>query len=475
MKKLSYPQLVFTKNNKTILHKNMNNEDLWKAVLGEIELTLSKPQFITWFKDTFIISNEEGKIVIGVPNGFSKEWLENKFNNNIINALKNFQANVTGVSCQIYSPQERPENKEDLKKNSKVIDLKNNKSANPQINFFQNSNLNNRYTFDNFVIGENNELARAACYAVSQNPGTQYNPLFIYGDVGLGKTHLLQSIGNEILKNDPNKNIIYTSSEGFTTELVNSIKNQTIDKFKTKYQQADLLIIDDIQFISGKEKTQDIFFHIFNSLYQLNKQIVISSDRPPSHIQILEDRLRSRFEGGMITDIGNPDLETRLAILQTKLNERNFFLSDEILRFIAENIKNNIRELEGALNKIVATFELNKKIPTIEETKKVLSSILISKQEEAITKKDIINSVLNFFEIAKDDLMSKSRKKKVALPRQITMYLFKKELKMSYPEIGEYFKRDHTTALHAFNKISQDIKNDSKMNSDVDYILKTLR
>lgn len=457
----------------------MNNEDLWKAVLGEIELSLSRPQFITWFKDTFILSNENGKVIIGVPNGFSKEWLENKFNTNIIKALKNLQENITEVSCAIYSPQEKPSrNIDGAGKNNQgdqTINLKDTKVVTPQINFFQNTHLNSRYTFDSFVIGENNELARAACYAVSQNPGTQYNPLFIYGDVGLGKTHLLQSIGNEILKNDPNKNIIYISSEGFTTELVNSIKNQTIDKFKNKYQQADLLIIDDIQFISGKEKTQDIFFHIFNSLYQLNKQIVISSDRPPSNIQILEDRLRSRFEGGMITDIGNPDLETRLAILQTKLNEKKFFLSDEILRFIAENIKNNIRELEGALNKLVATFELNKKNPTIEETKKILSSILISKQELAITKKDIIDSVLNFFEITKEDLMSKSRKKKVALPRQITMFLFKRELKMSYPEIGEYFQRDHTTALHAFNKISKDMSENSKTTGDIEYILKTLR
>ena len=456
----------------------MNNEDLWKAVLGEIELSLSKPQFITWFKDTFILSNENGKIVIGVPNGFSKEWLENKFNNNIINALKNFQENIIEVSCSIYSPQEKQAIKSSENSLEKIetedINIKNNKEKNPQINFFHNSNLNSRYTFDNFVIGENNELARAACYAVSQNPGTQYNPLFIYGDVGLGKTHLLQSIGNEIIRKDPNKNIIYISSEGFTTELVNSIKNQTIDKFKNKYEQADLLIIDDIQFISGKEKTQDIFFHIFNSLYQLNKQIVISSDRPPSLIQILEDRLRSRFEGGMITDIGNPDLETRLAILQTKLNEKKFFLSDEILKFIAENIKNNIRELEGALNKIVATFELNKKNPTIEETKKILSSILVSKKENVLTKKDIISAVLSFFEISKEDLMSKSRKKKVALPRQITMFLFKRDLKMSYPEIGEYFNRDHTTALHAFNKISQDIKSNTKINNDIEHIIKTL-
>ncbi len=462
----------------------MNNEDLWKAVLGEIELTLSKPQFITWFKDTFIMSNEDGRVVIGVPNNFSKEWLENKFNNNILKALQNFQEDIREVSCAIYSPQEKPVKNIDIDNSNKetrsqTIDLKNQNSASntnigSQINFSPSTNLNPRYTFENFVIGENNELARAACYAVSQNPGTQYNPLFIYGDVGLGKTHLLQSIGNEIIKSNPNKKVIYISSENFTSELVNSIKNQTIDKFKDKYQQIDLLIIDDIQFISGKEKTQDIFFHIFNSLYQLNKQIVMSSDRPPNEIQILEDRLRSRFEGGMITDIGNPDMETRLAILQTKLKEKNFFLDDSILRFVAENVKSNIRELEGALNKIVATFELNKKTPTLEETKQILNKSLKKKQDKNLNKKDIIKTIVSFYEINEEDLLGISRKKAVALPRQITMYFFKKELKMSYPEIGDYFKRDHTTALYAFNKIADELKNESKLSEDIQEISKLL-
>ncbi|MDD3498545.1 MAG: chromosomal replication initiator protein DnaA [Candidatus Moranbacteria bacterium] len=453
----------------------MNNEDLWKAVLGEIELSISKPQFITWFKDTFIVSNNEGHVVIGVPNGFSKEWLENKFNTKIIKALRNFQDNINEISCSIQTaPNKLNRNIDGATKTpslKQTVDLKNKSAFSPQINFFQSNNLNPRYTFDSFIVGENNELARAACYAVSQNPGIQYNPLFIYGDVGLGKTHLLQSIGNELIKNDPEKKIIYISSEGFTTELVNSIKNQTIDKFKEKYQQTDLLIIDDIQFISGKEKTQDIFFHIFNSLYQVNKQIVISSDRPPSHIQILEDRLRSRFEGGMIADVGNPDLETRIAILKSKLLEKNFDLDESVLRFIAENIKNNIRELEGALNKIVASFELNKKRPDIENTKRILSSLLVDKKNSRkLSKKDIVSTVAAFFEINKEDLLSKSRKKKIALPRQIIMYLFKSELKMSYPEIGEYFKRDHTTALHAFKKIEVDIKKNQRLKEDLEYI-----
>ncbi|HFC76802.1 MAG TPA: chromosomal replication initiator protein DnaA [Candidatus Moranbacteria bacterium] len=456
----------------------MNNEDLWKAVLGEVELSLTKPQFITWFKDTFIVSNEENRVVIGVPNNFSKEWLENKFNNNILKALQKYQDNILEINCSICPPQEKSKKNLDIghSGNSEItsenqtINLKNTKPFTPQINFSQANNLNSRYTFDNFVVGENNELARAACYAVSQNPGTQYNPLFIYGDVGLGKTHLLQAIGNEIIKNDSEKKIIYISSESFTSELVDCIKNQTIDKFKNKYQQIDLLIIDDIQFISGKEKTQDIFFHIFNSLYQLNKQIVMSSDRPPNEIQILEDRLRSRFEGGMITDIGNPDIETRIAILQTKLSEKNFFLDDNIIKFVAENIKSNIRELEGALNKIVATFELNKINPSLKETKKILSSILISKEKNSVSKKDIVQTITTFFEISKDDLLGISRKKNIALPRQITMYLFKKELKMSYPEIGSFFKRDHTTALYAFNKIAEEINSDQRRKEDLDNI-----
>jgi len=431
-----------------------------------------KPQFITWFKDTFIVSNKDGCVVIGVPNNFSKEWLENKFNANIIKALRNFQDDIQEVTCSIHSPQEKSIKNLDIDAstnpaNNQTINLKNKPTFTPQINFSQATNLNPRYTFDNFVIGENNELARAACYAVSQNPGTQYNPLFIYGDVGLGKTHLLQSIGNEVVRNNPDKKIIYISSESFTSELVTCIKNQTIDKFKDKYQQIDLLIIDDIQFISGKEKTQDIFFHIFNSLYQVNKQIVMSSDRPPGEIQILEDRLRSRFEGGMITDIGNPDMETRMAILQTKLIEKNFSLDNNILKYVAENVKSNIRELEGALNKIVATFELNKEQPSLQKTEKILSSILVDKEKNALTKKDILQTITAFFEIDKDDLLSISRKKNIALPRQITMFLFKKELKMSYPEIGEYFKRDHTTALYAFNKIAQELKTNSKTSNDI--------
>lgn len=453
----------------------MNNEELWQAVLGEIELSISKAQFITWFKDTVILSNENGKVVVGVPNGFAKEWLENKFNANIVKAIRNFQEDVRELTCTIYGPQEKNTSGKSIdmvKKPSqmtKTVDLNNSvslqNSTQQKQSFYQ---INQRYTFENFIVGENNELARAACYAVSQELGNTYNPLFIYGGVGLGKTHLLQAIGNEVIKKNPEKNIIYISSERFTTELVDSIKNQKIDQFKEKYQKISLLIIDDIQFISGKEKTQDIFFHIFNFLYQLNKQIVISSDRPPREIQVLEDRLRSRFEGGMIVDVCSPDLETRMAILRAKSSEKNFFLEEDVVRFIAENIKNNIRELEGALNRVMASCDLNKKTPSISYVKEVLSDIISSRKKKGINHSDVIKTVAEFYGIDEKEIANKGRKKRIAVPRQIAMYLIRTELDVSYPGIGEIFGgRDHTTALHAFKKIDKQLKEDEKMAEDV--------
>ena len=462
----------------------MSNEELWQAVLGEIELSISKAQFITWFKDTVILSNENGKVVVGVPNGFAKEWLENKFNSNIIKAIRNFQEDVRELSCMIYNPQEKnmPSKSIDMIKKSsgnrlgKTVDLNTAENtyrmAQQKQAFYQ---INPRYTFENFIVGENNELARAACYAVSQELGNTYNPLFIYGGVGLGKTHLLQAIGNEVIQKNPEKNIIYISSERFTTELVDSIKNQKIDQFKEKYQKISLLIIDDIQFISGKEKTQDIFFHIFNFLYQLNKQIVISSDRPPREIQVLEDRLRSRFEGGMIVDVCSPDLETRMAILRAKSAEKNFFLEEDVVRFIAENIKNNIRELEGALNRVIASCDLNKKTPSMVYVKEVLSDIIASRKKKGVNHTDVIKVIAEFYGIEEKEITNKGRKKRIAVPRQVAMYLIRTELNASYPGIGEIFGgRDHTTALHAFKKISKQIKEDEKMEEDVKILKKKI-
>ena len=455
----------------------MNNEELWRAVLGEIELSISKANFITWFKNTAIISNSGGKVIIGVPNGFAKEWLENKYNSYIHKALRSFQGDVRGVTCVIQNIGNFQETK------NKEVDA----VRAPQVNFekagisskkdltrenaLEEASINSRYVFEKFIIGENNELARAACYAVSQNPGKVYNPLFIYGGVGLGKTHLLQAIGNEIIKNFPEKKIKYVTSEKFTTELVDSIKSQKIAFFKEKYQKMDLIIIDDIQFLSGKEKTQQEFFHIFNALYQLNKQIVISSDRPPKAIPTLEERLRSRFEGGMIADIGKPDLETRMAILRAKLAEKGFSLDEDSIKFIAENIKSNIRELEGALSRVVASCEMDNIIPDIKYIEQVLSDLISSGKRKGVNYKHLIKTVSEYYDISDVILMSKGRRREIVRPRQIAMYLLRSELQASYPGIGDLFGgRDHTTALHAYEKISREINENEKLQEDINII-----
>jgi len=458
----------------------MNNAELWQAALGEIELSISKANFSTWFKNTTILSNENGKVVIGVPNGFAKEWLENKYNTYIFKALRNFQEDIKEISCIIFSSDQIAAH--DGKKIDSVVSATREVygEASPNVIFGEKSaqrpeqqtayenNINTRYTFENFIIGENNELARAACYAVSQNLGKIYNPLFIYGGVGLGKTHLLQSIGNEVLANDPSRRIKYITSERFANELINSIRNQTVNDFKSAYQAIDLLIIDDIQFLAGKEKTQNEFFHIFNALYQINKQIVISSDRPPKAIATLEERLRSRFEGGMITDIGKPDLETRIAILKTKAAERNFYCDEEVLKYIADNVKNNIRELEGALNRIIAECEFSKKLPTLKFVEQALSEIISSGKKKGIQPQNIINAIAQYFNISNKELIEKGRKKEIAYARHLAMYIMRSELNLSYPGIGAQFGgRDHTTALHAFEKISKDIENDEKVKEDL--------
>lgn len=447
----------------------MTNEDLWRAALGEIELSISKANFITWFKNTSILSCENGKIVIGVPNGFSKEWLENKYRNYIMRALQNFQTEVREISCTICIPSDIG-----LSKQKTVDAIKNPSLIGKHIGSSEfapaasRSNLNPRYVFENFIIGESNELARAACYAVSQTPGKEYNPLFIYGGVGLGKTHLLQSIGNEVLKKDPLKRVLYITSERFASELIDSIKSQKISDFKNEYQKIDLLIIDDIQFLADKEKTQNEFFHVFNALYQLNKQIVISSDRPPKEISALEERLRSRFEGGMIADVGRPDLETRMAILKEKSGEKGFSLSDDIAKFIAENIKSNIRELEGALNKVVASSELEGTSPDLDFVKKTLGAILSSGKKKGVNHQNIVELVSEFYNIKTEDLLSKGRKQEVAWARQVAMYLMRNELNLSYPSIGEKLGgRDHTTALHAFEKINKEVEENEKLQETI--------
>ena len=381
----------------------MNNEELWKAALAEIELSISKANFITWFKNTSILSEKDGHVVIGVPNGFAKEWLENKYNVYILRALKNIQENISSVSCSISVNQPV---KAEAASVDAVISPAQKEVKQPQKSFIgAKNNLNPRYTFENFVVGGSNELARAACFAVSQNLGKIYNPLFIYGGVGLGKTHLLQSIGNEVLKKEPQGQVQYITSERFTNELIDSIKGQKIKEFKEKYQEIGLLIIDDIQFLSGKEKTQEEFFHIFNHLYQLNKQIVLSSDRPPKAIPTLEERLKSRFEGGMIADVSKPDFETRLAILKKRALEESLDIDEDAIEYIAKNITHNIRELEGALNRVCVSSQLSRESLTLPYVSSLLSSLISSGKKKGITHKQIVKTVCSFYDVSPEELL----------------------------------------------------------------------
>lgn len=447
----------------------MTNEELWQAALGEIELSISKANFITWFKNTSILSAENDKLVIGVPNGFAKEWLENKYNLYILRALRNIKPEIREVSCVITAPENFNIKKQSVDAvvpaASRSFSANSPTSTQKMARLSQENNLNPKYIFENFVVGGSNELARAACFAVSQNLGKVYNPLFLYGGVGLGKTHLLQSIGNEVLEKNPAQKVKYITSERFTTELIDSIKNQKVGLFKEHYQKIDLLIIDDVQFLSGKEKTQEEFFHIFNFLYQLNKQIVLSSDRAPKAIPTLEERLRSRFEGGMIADVSRPDLETRIAILRKKAAADGLEISDEALNFIASNVTHNIRELEGALTRVAVSAQLTKRTPVDEKfAASVLFELISSGKKKGITHKHIIKAVSDFYDISQEDLLIKGRKREVVRPRQVAMYLMRMELNYSFPGIGERLGgRDHTTAIHAFDKITKELEFDEKL------------
>jgi len=440
----------------------MNNDQLWQAVLGEIELNLSKANFTTWFKNTFISSFEEEKIIIGVPNTFTKAWLEKKYYKEILEALKNI--NNKEIK-EIYFKVETKKTGivESLFKKTKKEEFTN---GNTPVNRF---GLNARYNFTGFIVGKGNELAHAACQAVAANPGRAYNPLFIYGGVGLGKTHLIQAIGHEISKTTDK--ILYVTCEKFTNDYIQSVRNGKAKEFKDQYRNVDLLIVDDIQFMAGKDGTQEEFFHTFNELHQINKQIVITSDRPPKSIPALEKRLLSRFEWGMIADITQPDVETRIAILEAKCREKNYPLNDQILNYIANSIQNNIRELEGALTRLIAFYEFNNTTPTLESAKNVLSGLMSSFQSKSASPKTIVDAVSKFYDVDIKDITGKSRKKELVKPRQITMYLMREESNTSFPTIGqEIGGRDHTTAMHACTKIGKEVQTNEKTKQEIDSI-----
>jgi chromosomal replication initiator protein len=458
----------------------MTNEQIWQAVLGEVEIGLSRANFITWFKDTFISSFENGQVIVCVPNEFVKRWLENKFYKMIrasIEKITGQKINEVYYKVEIRKPEaatstshEKTSNK--VTANTAEVVVTESAPKEDMVIGSGHANrfgLNSRYLFENFIVGKGNELAHAACKAVVNNPGKVYNPLFIYGGVGLGKTHLLQAIGNELAKKT--SKILYTTSEKFTNNYIQAIQSGKAKEFKNIYRNVDLLLVDDVQFMGGKDGTQEEFFHTFNELQQENKQIVLTSDRPPKSIPAIEKRLISRFESGMVADVGKPDVETKIAILEKKAVEKNYLLDDDVLNFVAENIQNNIRELEGALNKVIAYHEFNNTTPTVKSVKGLLSDLLIDNQLKSFSPRDIIEIVSKFYNISYKELISNSRKKELVMPRQIAIYLIREELSTSYPTIGdELGGRDHTTAMHAYNKISEERKTNERINQEINSI-----
>src|SRR3990167_9990966 len=440
-------------------------EQLWQSALSEIELQISRPNFLTWLKNSRLIEKKDtGEILIGLSNNFAKEWVENKYHKLIFEIIKNLDDSIKKIEYSVIGAANPSFEKISLES----IDINIGQLTFPEFKVDPESGLHPKYTLDSFIVGSSNELAYAASLAIIKNVGKKYNPFFIYGGTGLGKTHLIQAIGNEIKKVYKNKiQIKYVTCEKFVNDVVNAIRNKRMEDIKNKYRNIDVLIIDDIQFIGGKERSEEEFFHTFNVLHENNKQIILSSDRSPAAIPTLHERLRSRFEGGMTADITYPDYEMRLAIIKNKLQEIKNHLPDEICEIIASKIQRNVREIEGILNKILFYRE----VKNIALDKKIIEEIIgniIQQSNKKISSGQVIKIVANFFEILTDDITSHSRRKKVIEPRQITIFLLREMLGMSYPDIGEEIgKRDHTTAIHSYEKISREINKNHSLNQKI--------
>ncbi len=448
------------------------NDKLWEATLGELELHLSKANFTTWFKNTFISAIEGEQAVVGVPTDFVKSWLETKYHAHILNALQHLtEKEVRVVTYRVETAKAAADATSSAPEQIVEAPLPN-KPLNGK------HGLNPRYTFDTFIVGKGNELAQAAAKACAEKPGDIYNPLFIYGGAGLGKTHLMQAIGHSILAQNPKTRVLYVSCEQFTNEFIQAIFKGSMAAFRERWRSVDVLLVDDVQFLTGKEGTQEEFFHTFNTLHQENKQIILSSDRPPKAIAALEARLLTRFEWGMIADVQEPDLETRIAILRAKCNERKLHLSDDSLVYIANVIQNSVRELEGALNRIVAVHNLSHTTPTVDSIKDILSSITQAthtKRQHAVTPKQIIGAVCQFYDVKVSEVLGQSRRQELVKPRQIVMYLMREEIQASFPTIGEELGgRDHSTAMHAIDKMTKQLKDDTKLQQDLTLIKQRL-
>ncbi|MTI72017.1 MAG: chromosomal replication initiator protein DnaA [Firmicutes bacterium] len=444
-----------------------NLEEIWSKSLNLIKTELTEVSFNTWLKTIEPISIEGNQIILGAPNEFTKGILEARYLTLIKNAIKqvsnnNFEITFTIPGEEVKLEKEEPKPKADETKIDSSPTTK--------------SQLRPKYTFDKFVIGNSNRFAHAASLAVAEAPAKAYNPLFIYGGVGLGKTHLMHAIGHYILDQNPNTNVVYVSSEKFTNELINSIRDDKNVQFRNKYRNVDVLLIDDIQFIAGKERTQEEFFHTFNALHEANKQIIISSDRPPKEIPTLEDRLRSRFEWGLIADIQPPDFETRIAILRKKAKIENLDVDNEVMSYIATKIESNIRELEGALIRIIAYSSLTNKEITVDLATEALKDIISESKPKQINVKLIKDVVSKNYSIKIEDFNSKKRTRAISYPRQIAMYLSRELTDLSLPKIGDEFGgRDHTTVIHAYDKISKDIEKGQDFKKEIDNLINEVK
>ena len=446
-------------------------KELWEKTLNIIKGELSEVSFNTWIKSCEPISMSSDTIRISVPNAFTQEILEKRYKDLVANSIRAICSKLYNIEFLIASEIQNTEEEKSEKQSNKKIK----ENTKVIVSDEMNTNLNPKYTFDSFVIGNSNRFAHAASLAVAESPAKAYNPLFIYGGVGLGKTHLMHAIGHYVLQNNPSAKVVYVSSEKFTNELINAIKDDKNEEFRTKYRNVDVLLIDDIQFIAGKERTQEEFFHTFNALHDANKQIILSSDRPPKEIPTLEDRLRSRFEWGLIADIQVPDFETRMAILKKKADVEKLNVANEVMVYIATKINSNIRELEGALIRIVAYSSLTNREITVDLASEALKDIISKKQGKHITIEIIQDVVANYFNLRVEDLKSQRRTRNVSYPRQIAMYLSRKLTDMSLPKIGEEFGgRDHTTVIHAYEKISDNLNRDESLQHTIDDLTKKL-
>ncbi len=441
----------------------LDYKQLWQRVLVEMELGVSSANFTTWFKDTRIVKEEGGVVVLSVPNAFVKEWLLTKYHNTILKSLRNLEGSIHAIEYVVNKEESRRRDERPNRETyTKELPL-------PEVEVNKDDNLNPRYTFDSFVVGPFNELAHAAAQAVIKKPGIMYNPLFIHGSTGHGKTHLIQAIGNHIKKVSPGKKIYYMTSEQFGQDCMNALQNQKMNVFKEKYRKYDVLIVDDIQFFSDKLKFQEELFNLFNTLYDNNRQIIFSSDKHPHFITGLEERLKSRMAAGMTVDIPAPDKESRIAIIKAKALQQGVPLSAEIIDYLAHTINGNIRELEGAINALLCQAELKNKEVTMLDVRNYTKNNVRPKKTMAV--KDVVKIISDFYNIKEESIYEKTRHKEVIRPRQIIMYILREDFNISYPSIGQKIGgRDHTTVIHSCEKIKNDIKMDQSLVEEVGQI-----